>query len=129
MSNKLTDRIKDKLDKFIVYLLLIIFALLSLSLYRNMARITKSKSTVDEAGERVNKLENEKKELEARLSEVSSEYYIEKQIRDKLNLTKEGEIMVILPPEDVLRKLAPKEEEKEAVLPDPNWRKWIILFI
>ncbi|KKQ36380.1 MAG: Septum formation initiator [Candidatus Woesebacteria bacterium GW2011_GWA1_37_7] len=129
MSNKLTDRIKDKLDKFIVYLLLIIFALLSLSLYRNMARITKSKSTVDEAGERVNKLENEKKELEARLSEVSSEYYIEKQIRDKLNLTKEGEIMVILPPEDVLRKLAPKEEEKEAVLPDPNWRKWIKLFI
>ena len=94
-----------------------------------MARITKSKSTVDEAGERVNKLENEKKELEARLSEVSSEYYIEKQIRDKLNLTKEGEIMVILPPEDVLRKLAPKEEEKEAVLPDPNWRKWIKLFI
>jgi len=129
MSNKLTDRIKDKLDKFIVYLLLIIFALLSLSLYRNMARITKSKSTVDEAGERVNKLENEKKELEARLSEVSSEYYIEKQIRDKLNLTKEGEIMVILPPEDVLRKLAPKEEEKEAILPDPNWRKWIKLFI
>ena len=44
-------------------------------------------------------------------------------------MAKEGEIVVILPDEHILRKLAPDREIEEEVLPDPNWKKWMKLFL
>jgi hypothetical protein len=67
-------------------------------------------------------------ELGKRLAEVKSQDYIEKQLRDKLGLAKPGEIVVVMPDADTLRKLAPKPVEEEAVLPDPTWKKWLRLF-
>jgi hypothetical protein len=41
---------------------------------------------------------------------------------------KEGEVIVVLPDEDILRKLAPLLPTEENTLPEPNWKKWEKLF-
>ena len=66
--------------------------------------------------------------MEQRLAEVKGEEYIEKQLRDNLGLAKEGEIVVVLPDEEILRKIAPSVPEEEDILPDPTWKKWLKLF-
>ena len=85
-------------------------------------------SKVDDAARKLAKLEGERIDLEEKLKEAESEFSIEKQIRDKLGLAKEGEIVLVLPPPDVLRKLAPADRIEEESLPDPIWKKWARLF-
>lgn len=53
--------------------------------------LTDAKKRLFEAKER-------QKELERKLVQVESEAYVEKEARDKLNLSREGEVVVILPP-------------------------------
>jgi hypothetical protein len=83
---------------------------------------------IEEAQEQVDKLKEENQRLEEKIKEVRNIEFVEKQLRDKLGLAKEGEIVIVLPEDEVLRKLAPKIEEEEEVLPDPNWKKWMQLF-
>ena len=111
------------------YLVIGLIVMLIFSLLGDIKRVRKAEKLISERQNNLEKLENEQEELKVRLEEVQSEEYIEKQIRDNLNLAKEGEIVVVLPPDDVLRKLAPKIEEEEVTLPDPNWKKWLQLFI
>ena len=111
------------------YLVIGLIVMLIFSLLGDIKRVRKAEKLISERQNNLEKLENEQVELKVRLEEVQSEEYIEKQIRDNLNLAKEGEIVVVLPPDDVLRKLAPKIEEEEVTLPDPNWKKWLQLFI
>jgi cell division protein FtsB len=122
-------KIKNKLKVYLNYLILLFVVSLFLSLFRNISRIKTTDLRIQEAQERVNKLKKENEGLEARLKEAQSVQFVERQLRDKLGLAKEGEIVVILPEDDILRKLAPKSEEEESVLPDPNWREWLNLFL
>lgn len=77
---------------------------------------------------RVEKLQKENEELQLKIEEAKKQEYIEKQLRDKLGLSKEGEIIVVLPDADTLRKLVPPIPEEEEILPDPNWKKWLKVF-
>ncbi len=66
--------------------------------------------------------------LSLQLSQVRSQEFIEQQARDKLNLAKPQETVVVVPP-DLVSRVATysgvisgqKEEE-------PNWKKWVKLF-
>ena len=122
-------KIKSILSPYIRYLFIAFFILLIVSLARNVIRILKAGERVGEAEKRVEKLKVENEELKKRLETVGSEEYIEKQLRDNLGLAKEGETIVVLPDEETLRALAPRVEEEEETLPDPNWRKWLKLFL
>ena len=66
--------------------------------------------------------------MQEKLDKVQSEEFIEKQLRDILGMVREGEIVIILPEDDIVRSFAPKFEKEEEVLPDPNWKKWLKLF-
>ncbi|OGM25698.1 hypothetical protein A2962_03970 [Candidatus Woesebacteria bacterium RIFCSPLOWO2_01_FULL_39_61] len=119
------------LHKFIrLKSLLIIFPaiLLMISLTKSIEKVRQANLQVKEKEEMLNKVVDENKVLEARLREARDDIYIEKQLRDKLGYAKEGEIVVILPEDDVLRKLAPEEKKEEETLPDPNWKKWMKVF-
>lgn len=83
---------------------------------------------VERAEENLEKVAQENRDLETKLKEVKDDVYIEKQLRDKLGYAKEGEIVVVLPDEAILRKLAPPERREEETLPDPNWKKWMKVF-
>ena len=116
-------------DKFAFYGLLVLLALLSLSLIRNYQRVKSVDDQIAKKAAEVAEVQKQGEDLLKRLEVAQSQDYVESQLRDKLGLAKEGEIVVILPPDDVLRKIAPKYKEEEEILPDPNWKLWLKLFI
>ena len=118
----------DKFKNYQKYLLLLLCIVFALSLVKNIARIKNAQIRVEKMKERVDKLQKEKEELQIKVEEAKKQEYIEKQLRDKLGLSKEGETIVVLPDADTLRKLVPPIPEEEETLPDPNWKKWLKLF-
>lgn len=122
------EKFKER-AKMIYAVLIALFVILFLfSVVRNLFRVFEAKKRIDKASEGVEKLKKENQEIQNRLSEVKSEVYIEKQLRDKLGLAKEGEVVVVLPEAETLRKLAPVILDEEDTLPDPTWKKWLKLF-
>jgi len=119
---------KKIVDKLVTYVSLGVLILLSLSLLSSISRMKNVGLTIDKEKEKVNKLKKEQEDLKKSLEIANSQEYIEKQLRDKLGLAKEGEIVVILPDPEVVKKFAPRFEEEEEILSDPNWKKWIRLF-
>lgn len=116
-------------DKVSFYVLLGFLLLLCLSLVRNYQRVKSVDQQIRNKEEEVSQVQKEGEELAARLKVAQSPEFVESQLRNKLGMVKEGEIVVILPSDDVLRKIAPKLEEEEDILPDPNWKKWMKLFL
>lgn len=128
MRSKLINQIKDKISDHFHYVLIFISVLTAVSLARNVIRIRRVNKSIEEEGTRFEKLEAENEELKAKVEIYKSEDYKEKQVRDKLGLVKEGELVVVLPDDEVLRKIAPKRMEDQENLPDSNWKKWWKLF-
>ena len=128
MFEKFTEKLKEKLKVYSNYLLIFLFLLMFVSLIRNILRVVESNKRIEKAQDQVERLKKENEELEEKLAVTKSEGYIEKQLRDKLGLAKEGEIVIVLPDEKILETLAPKLEEEEETLPDPNWKKWLKIF-
>lgn len=111
----------------IVLILLFIGALLSVT--RGIVRLISSGSRVGEARERLEEAKADQEELKAKLEELNSDYYREKQTRDQLGLARPGETVIVLPDEELLRRLSPRViEEENLEPPEPNWRKWAKLF-
>ena len=127
-NSKIKEKLKSTLVRYINILILALSVILVISLINNINRIRKSGERVSSAEQKLEDLKAENKTLKARIETVESDFFIETQLRDKLGLSKEGEIVVVLPEDDVLRKFAPKYEEEETDLPDPNWKKWLKLF-
>jgi len=119
---------KEKLKAYSNYLFIFLSLLMLISLVRNTLKAFEAKKRIEKVEDRAVKLRQENEKLAEKLKEVKSEEFIEKQLRDKLGLAKEGEIVIVLPDEEILRKLAPTKEEEEETLPDPNWKKWLKLF-
>lgn len=87
------------------------------------------KNAIKKEETRLAKLRKENEDLKKKAEEAGKDIFFEKEARNKLGLGKEGEIIVVLPDDETLKKLAPKREEEEDVLPDPNWKKWMKLFL
>ncbi len=128
MFEKLIGSAKNKLKDYLNYILLFLAFLFIVSSIRNILRINQANKEILEAEERVDEAIAENNELKAKVKELRSPEFQEVQLRDKLNLAKEGEIVVVLPDEEILRKLAPKRIEEENILPDPTWKRWLKLF-
>ena len=77
----------------------------------------------------VESLKDKKEEIQKQLEYVQSQDFIEQEARNKLGLAKEGEIIIILPDEESLKKLSPRREEEQELLPEPNWKRWLGLFL
>ncbi len=122
------EKIKDKLKKYANYLIIFFIIFLAFSLTRNVLKLYEVRGQIKKAKERVLALKRENEELQSRLSQTQSEVYIEKQLRDKLGLAKPGEIVVVLPDEEILKRIGAKPSEEEDFLPDPTWKKWLKLF-
>lgn len=128
-NQEITDIIKEKLSNYSRYLLILGVIVVAISLIRNIIRALNIRDRIKTEEAKVEVLRKEKEELEKKVAEAESDAYIEKQLRDKLGLAKEGEIVLILPEDEILRKIAPIVQEEEDFLPDPTWKKWLKLFI
>ena len=128
LKKDLGPKFLNTAHKYSQYLFIFILVLLITSLIRGILKNLKVSDRVKEERRRVEELKAEKDKLENRVTEAESQVNIERQLRDKLGLAKEGEYILVLPEDDILRKLAPKEVGTEETLPDPNWVKWMKLF-
>lgn len=92
-------------------------------------RVKKAKDQILDSYDQIVGLKKEKEDLQERLEEIRSEEFVEKQLRDGLGLAKEGDLVIILPEDEKLRQLVPKMDFRKESLPDPNWKKWLKLFL
>lgn len=127
-TRQLLTSYHEKLRDYFRRILIVVSLAVIISLFRSIAKINKSQVKIEEAQNVVNKLEEENRELEKRLELVESEEFIERQLRDQLGLARKGEIVIILPDVETLKRLAPRVYREGESLPDPNWRKWMKLF-
>lgn len=97
--------------------------------WNSLLKFKQAEEKVEEKRRYIEELKKEKEDLENKLKEINSEAYIEKRLRDDLSMAKEGEIVVVLPEEEIVRSLFIKRDfmsEEEVSL--PNWRKWLVFF-
>ncbi len=118
-----------RIRKFVFYASIVFIFMIFYTLYKNISRLEKAKSRVERVQQDVDKLKVENQKLEDKIKYAESEEYVEKQIRDKLGRAKEGEIVLILPDPEIVKKYAPKLEDTTATEPTKkNWEKWLELF-
>ena len=115
------------LKKWLFLLILLVFGVSLVSVVVRVYLINR------ELAQKTQVLEEKKRE-EARVVSLSeylkSDEFIEGEIRDKLGYTREGEVLLILPPNEVLLKLVNLNWEIEGDIqkPVPNWKKWYETF-
>ncbi len=127
LNNKQDNR-KNISSKISLIVSLGLFIFLTMSLVGRISKLKKANLSINKTKEKITKLEKEKNKLEKDLEIVKSEEYIEKQLRDNLGMAKDGDIVIILPDKEEVRKFAPRMDEEEELLPDPSWKKWMRLF-
>ncbi len=107
-----------------LFFLLLFFTLLT-SLTKNLLQLQSANKRLAQSKEKLAKEKENTANLENELKTVQSQLYIETQARNQLGLAKEGEVVLVLPEPEVLRKLSPRNRNQETTsLPDPNWKKW-----
>jgi len=108
----------------------IILAIAGVALIVNLAKDTlklfKSAEKLKSAQQQVEELEKEALSLMEKKEYYQSDEFVEEEARNKLNMVKEGEIVVILPP-NVKETLGKTELKQEEIL--PYWRQWLNLFL
>ncbi len=121
--------IREKLGVYWGYLIIFVSFLLILSLVKNIIKTGEVRKEIAKEKDKVERLKTENERLKRETQEVESQAFIEKQLRDKLGLARKGEVVLVLPDEETLQKLAPQIPQEEETLPDPNWKRWLNLFL
>lgn len=107
---------------------IVLFLVLLTSLINSLKRIKEGQNIVNKNKIKLEKIKEENKLLENQVEIVQSDEYLERQFRDKLGLAKEGEIVLVLPEAEIVKKLSPQIPEENEAKPKPNWQKWLELF-
>jgi cell division protein FtsB len=106
---------------------LIILSLVFVGLIKQISEALNAGDRLDLAIEEVERLKHENKRLQNKLSEIQEYNYIEEVSRNKLNMSKSNETIVIVPQEAVANILTSQRVVEEPKL--PNWQGWLRLFI
>jgi len=128
MKVKKFESIKLRFKGLLWYATWILIIILLASTVKNIGKVNAIRKQIEDERIKVERMQTENVELQSRIVESQGSDFIEKQIRDKLGLSREGEAIVILPEESVVKSLSPPQTTQEDILPDPNWRKWFKLF-
>lgn len=129
MKEKIKSLFKNFSRSLTTYILLLLLIFILISLTSNLIKVRQAYEKIKKEETKVEDLKKENEQIKSELEMVKTDEFIETQLRDKLGLAKEGEIVVVLPDEEVLRKLAPEIREEKDSLPDPNWKRWLNLFL
>lgn len=107
-------------NRFVAVLALALGSYLIISLAHGTYDLWQRAERVKEVQRKRQEEEKRKAELKEKLGYSQSPEFIERQVREKLNLVKPGETIVIIPPFE-----ATQSTTFEAL---PNWRRWLKLF-
>ena len=128
MFKKLIQGTKMRLSSLKIWAIILLIVLFLVSFVRTAYKIFEAKKAINLSKDKITSLKLESENLQKELQKTQSEAFIESQLRDKLGMAKEGEIIVVLPDSETLRKLVREGEKEEVMLSDPNWKKWFKLF-
>jgi cell division protein FtsB len=95
-------------------LLLLILGFIVYSIYQNLQQDKNIANRTDSLDQEINRLEEENLELTNLIEYFASSEYIEKEAREKLNLAKPGEKVVIISKENILLSGDKKDFNQEA---------------
>lgn len=107
-------------------MIILVVGLILISLIKQISESLDVGKRLDQEVEEVTKLQEENKRLKKRLEEVLKVEFIEEVARNKLNLSRANETVVIIPQEMISQVIAASQEIKEPQL--PNWQGWLRLF-
>ena len=111
---------QNKLINWIIFIFLIA---LCVNLVNSWWRLYQRGDIIKEAEDNLLEVSEKQEELKRNLAKAQSTQFIEKQARDKLNLSREGETLIILPPITPIIEITPTITPAYA-----NWEKWVNLF-
>lgn len=107
-------------------LIIVIGIVLIVSLSRSILKMFRAKDELRLAEQKIGELQEEAAGLTEKREFYQSEEFIEQEARNKLNMVKEGETVVVLPP-NLKEILGEKENQPQIQL--SNWRQWLNLFL
>jgi cell division protein FtsB len=110
--------------RIINFFLLILSILLIIGVFRSWLHLRGQDEIVRETQKKLDLEKEEYEKLTREYAKVESREYVEKEARNKLNLSKEGEIAVILPSVSPIVSPTPTPIDVS-----PNWQKWIRVFL
>lgn len=116
----------NNIKKTICQLLIFVFGFyLVISLSREWFNLMKKGEKIGKMKGKAEELRIKNEKLKERLEYVKSEEFVEKEARDKLNMAKEDEVIVVLPEKLEVRgqRLGASSDEDLS-----NWQKWLRLF-
>ena len=112
--------------RWVQILIIIVGISLIVSLSRDILKLFKAFDEMKLAEKKVEELQKEGESLAQKKDYYQSEFFVEEEARDKLNMAREGETVVILPP-NLKEVLGLKDNQPAKSL--PNWRQWLNLFL
>lgn len=110
-----------------IIIIILVVTLIAYNLVAQIFQALNSGDRLNKEAEELFKLELKNKELKNKLSQTKSLEFLEEMARDKLNLAKKGETIVVIPEEKIQEVLGTTKASEEQKL--PNWQGWLKLFI
>lgn len=118
----------DMKNKAVVLVSVIIFFISLKAFWDNLSRLKKSLVGLREKEEIVSNLRKGNEEIRKKVEELSSDLYLEKQLRDNLGMAREGEQVIILPDDEELEALVPDLDMENRSEVKPIWQRWLEVF-
>ena len=91
----------------------------------NLVRLYKAGGRLTEEEKKLTEVQKENQALKDRLAEVQTPEFLEREAREKLGMGKEGEVVVVIPPEELQAANKQQTDKKQ----EPNWIKWRKLYL
>jgi len=114
-----------KRRRVIQWIIIVIGVGLIFNLSRDISRLAKASGQIKLAQDELAQAKSRNTKLLQQKKYYNSAEFIEEEARNKLNMARPGETIVILPKN--LKKLV-NGDQKKAPPPLPNWQKWWQLF-
>ncbi len=114
------------IKKTTYYLSICLILLLIFNVSKDIYRLMNAGQRLEDAEKKLAAIVEENEKLKKQQKDGKNDYYLEKEIRDKLGMAKPDETVIILPEELELTDKHLGEEEKQNL---PNWEKWLNVFI
>lgn len=114
--------------RFVGWMVTMFLLVLTIHLSRSAWGLWQMRGRVTDVEAEVRVLAQKKDELEKKVAEQATPFAIEKEIRDKLQMAKPGETVVIIPEERIQAlgaTISAQITPESAVEADvPNWQRW-----
>ena len=112
--------------KIVILVSIILVIIILFGLIRQISQALQAGGRLDRATSDLLELQEENKKLKHKLSKTEDQTFLEEQARNKLNLVRPNDTIVIIPEGDIKRVIEAGKPKKQVKL--PNWQGWFKLF-